>query len=384
MIRPRLDRLVRRLERPYEVYNRIEVSRSALLHNARFFASATGQQVVPVLKGNAYGHGIEQVATALRDQPFPYVAVDGYFEALKVRACNPRQRILVMGMIKPQNIPRLRLRGLAFVVQDKATIHAFGALRRRVPVHLEINTGMNRYGIRPDELKQYLELLQLYPHLQLEGVMAHLADADGTDEQNIVAAVDHYDACVDSILAAGFAPRLFHTAQSAGSVRARSRYANALRLGIGLYGINPFPAEHSAHQQCRSLQPALQLISTITRVQVLQTGDKVSYNYTFTAPEPMCIGILPLGYHEGVPRDLSGGGMVMVAGRPQPIVGRVCMNHTMVDLRHTAAKAGDEVIVFSNNPTDANSIEGVAARHQLFSYALLTGLSPDIRRYLVA
>ena len=382
MIRSKIHRFRALLSRSYDVFNRIEVSRSALLHNAQFFHQTTGKEVIPVLKGNAYGHGIAQVATALRGQHFPYIAVDGYFEALKVREVN-RQPILVMGMIKPHNFPKLRLQGLTFVVQDEATIRALAQTKKRIKIHLELNTGMNRYGIRPDEVPHYLDLLGSTPQLQLEGVMTHLADSDGTKKETIEQAVTAYDAAVDTILARGFTPRYFHVAQSAGSVRAQSRHANAIRVGLGLYGINPFPKGHPSHAQCNDLRPALKLVSTISKIQVLQPGDKVSYNYTFTAKKPMRIGILPLGYHEGVQRALSNAGVVKAGDAFAPIVGRVCMNHTMVDTSGLDLAAGTEVTVYSNLAADPNSIESIAHEHGLFAYSILTGLSPDVRRYLV-
>lgn len=378
----RFKHLKKRWERPYTVYNRIEISRAAVRYNLSFFRHHTGMTVIPVLKSNAYGHGIQQVATALKEQAVPYVAVDGYFEALKVQAVS-KQPVLVMGMIRPENFSKLRIRRISFVVQDEATIHALGKLHKKVNVHLEINTGMNRYGISTTELKFFANLLQKYPNIELEGVMTHLADADGTNDNTVTEAVGVFDVCMDQLLAAGFRPKFLHVGQSAGSLRVKSRHANTVRIGIGLYGINPFPATHPLHNVCRSLRPALRLISTISKIQHVQKGDQVSYNYTFTAPKSMRIGILPLGYHEGVQRALSNKGVVRVGKKFQPIVGRVCMNHTIIDLESTNAQVGDEVIVYSNKAQDENSIGSIAAHHGLFAYSLLTDLSPDVRRYLV-
>lgn len=381
-IRTVLKKAAKRLERKYEVYNRIEVSRSALLHNAAFFAQKTDKQVIPVLKGNAYGHGIEQVAIALKGRRYPYIAVDGYFEALRIREYS-RQPVLVMGMIKPKNIPKLKTANFTFVVQDEAAIKAFGALRKKVKIHLELNTGMNRYGVPLKELTAFLELIKRYPNVRLEGVMSHLADADGTARETVDDAVAAFDEAIDKILDFGFRPTLFHIGQSAGSLRVNSRHANAIRLGIGLYGINPFPASHPLHETCKELRPALKLVSTISRVHTLQKGDKVSYGYTFTAPGAMRIGVLPLGYHEGVDRTLSNKGLVKVEGTFQPITGRVCMNHTMIGLKGADADVDDEVVVYSDVCADPNSIDSITREFGLFSYSLLSNLSPDVRRILV-
>jgi alanine racemase len=353
-----------------------------LLHNVEFFRSKSNARVIPVLKGNAYGHGIEQVATALKNADIPYIAVDGYFEALRVRTFT-KTPVLVMGMIKPQNFPKLRLRNFAFVVQDEETIHSLGRLNKKIKVHLEINTGMNRYGVPPKSVQKFANLLQKYPKLQLEGVMSHLADADGTDPRNVDAAVERFDSCVDEILEAGFKPIYFHIGQSAGSLRAKSRHANTVRVGIGLYGVNPLLHGHPMLDTYKDLKPAMQLISTISKIIQLEKGDKVSYNYTFEAPGPMTVGILPLGYHEGVNRNLSNSGVVKLGSKFLPIIGRVCMNHTIISLEGTNATVGTEVVVYSDTPEDENSINRIAAKHGLFAYSLLTDLSPDVRRYLV-
>jgi alanine racemase len=309
--------------------------------------------------------------------------VDGYFEALRIRKVSS-QPILVMGAILAENYARLDYNNFAFVVHDAESINAIAATGRRVKVHLECNTGMNRYGAEPQDVTTLAGLILRHKNLELEGVMSHLADSDGNDPATIEAAVAEFDRCVEVVLAVGARPVLFHIAQSAGSLRAASRYANAFRLGVGLYGVNPFPATHALHNSLRGIRPALRLVSMITKCTDLQKGDKVSYNYTFTAPKAMRIGVLPLGYYEAVPRELSGAGVVKVGETYAPVVGRVCMNHTMINLDGIDAQVGDEITVFSDNPADKNSIDMLATHHNLFNYRLLTGISPDVRRVLVA
>lgn len=382
-VRKAIDNFLKKLEKSYKTHNRIEVSRSAVLHNLALFENINGMPAIPVLKGNAYGHGVALIAKALKGCKVPYIAVDGYFEALRIREVS-NQPVLVMGAILPENYKSIKYDNFAFVVHDAASIHALGKTGKRVKVHLEANTGMNRYGAKPGEITALTKLILSYKNLTLEGVMSHLADSDGDDPVTVNVAVKQFDACVDAIRAAGANPTIFHIAQSAGSLKVVSNYANAFRLGVGLYGINPFPRNHALHQQLAGLQPALRLISTITKVIELQKGDKVSYNYTFTAPKAMKIGVLPLGYYEGVNRAFSNAGTAKLGDHYVPIVGRVCMNHTMINLGETAARVGDEVVVFSNNPKDINTIDNLAHMHRLFNYNLLTALSHDVRRVLVA
>lgn len=355
------------------------------MHNLEYFAKESGQQVIPVLKSNAYGHGIAVVAEALKGQKLPYIAVDGYFEALRVREVS-KQPVLIMGAIKPENFARIRYDNFAFVVQDDQTIRAMGQTNKRIKVHLECNTGMNRYGADAADVAKLAKLIQSYKNLELEGVMSHLADSDGNDPATVNQAVEGFDACVEAIRATGANPTILHVAQSAGSLKAKSKYANAIRLGIGLYGISPFPHDHALKEVVKNLQPALRLVSTITKITHLKKGDKVSYNYTFTAPKDMTVGVLPLGYFEGLWSIARGAGkptgVVKIGNKFTPIVGRVCMNHTIFSLDGIDAKVGDEVIVYSNDPADKNSIDQIAAEHNLFNYTLLTSLSHDVRRVL--
>jgi alanine racemase len=382
-LRNNIIRLAKRLEKEYVTHNRIEVSCSAILHNVSLFKRLSEKQVIPVLKGNAYGHGIELVAEALRKGSIPYIAVDGYFEALRIRAVSD-QPVLVMGAIVPANFSRIKYDNFTFVVHDEQTIRALGETGKRIKVHLECNSGMNRYGAQQNEVTRLTKCILGYKNLELEGVMSHLADSDGDNPTTVKVAVDMFDTCVDLVRAVGAYPSIIHVAQSAGSLKAKSKYANTIRLGIGMYGINPFSHDHVLSKKLRTeLRPAMRLMSTIVHVVELEKGDKVSYNYTFTAPKKMRIGVLSLGYYEGVNRSLSKKGTVKIGNTYAPIVGRVCMNHTMISLEGSTAKAGDEVVVYSNEPDDKNTIDSVATDHDLFNYNLLTALNRDVRRVLV-
>lgn len=381
-IRRRINHHLRRLEQPFSTHNQITVSSVALLHNYDLYRRLTKLDVIPVFKGNAYGHGIEQVATALTARSMPYIAVDGYFEALRIRAVC-KQPVLVMGAIKPENFARIKLGGFTFVVHDIASIEALGRRGKPVKIHLEINTGMNRYGIEVDQIPAFVAAIAKYRHIQLEGVMSHLADADGEDLATVSAAAEKFDQAIERLMAQGLTPTMFHLAQSAGAPKVQSRYATAMRLGLGLYGVNPLSVSDPVHQQLATLRPALTLTSTITQTHDLKPGDQVSYNYTFTAPRPMRIGVLPLGYYEGVNRALSNAGHVTAPDHVLPIVGRVCMNHTMISLEGSSLGVGDGVTIISPNPSDPNSIAHTASSHNLFAYNLLTALSSDVRRVLV-
>jgi alanine racemase len=368
----------------YQTLNHIELKQAALLHNIELITSQHPNQVIiPVLKGNAYGHGLTKIAEILDHSVCRYIAVDGYFEAAKLRDVT-HKRILVMGYILPNNIPLVDTKRCSFVVQDIAGLVAFGSLGRPVRIHVELNTGFNRLGLQPNELPKYLNTFKRYPNLKLEGVMTHLADADNDlDDSRTMHQQEAFDTGVRQILGAGFTPSLIHIAQTAGSPKITSSHANAIRLGIGTYGINPLGPKDPRVGAFANLQPVLELKSTIIKVIDLEAGDSVSYNATFTAPGPMRIGVLPLGYYEGVPRELSNCGVVTYKRGSLPIVGRVCMNHTMIDLTGSGLQVGQKVTLISSDPSQLNSVTRLWHEQGLFAYSLLTGISSSVRRIIV-
>lgn len=384
MLRRYAKKALRHLQaNDFRPLNRILLDHARLLSNiAAIKQQHPGFEVIPVLKGNAYGHGLTEVTEILRQARSRFIAVDGYFEAAKIRDI-AKQRILVMGYILPENARLLDTKHCSFVVQDIAGLHAFGRLNKPVRIHLELNTGMNRLGLQANELTDYLKILASYHKLTLEGVMTHLADADNElDETFTQKQVQTFEREVSRIQDAGFHPKLIHIAQTAGSSKVRSPSANAIRLGIGTYGINPLSSKDPHFVELAGLQPVLELQSTVIKIINLQKGDKVSYNGTFTATAPMRIGVLPLGYYEGIPRQLSNKGCVTYRNKTLPIVGKVCMNHTMIDLSGTDINVGDVVTVISKNPEDPNSVAALEALGQ-FSYTTLTGLSSTVRREIV-
>jgi len=364
----------------FAVFNEITLDVSAMRHNIKFLERASKLGVIPVLKSNAYGHGISQIASVLDQLGTRIVAVDSYYEAIRARNAFSG-RILVMGSICRDNVKHLKNKRISYVVQTTDDLHAFGKTRRRFDIHLEINTGMNRLGLKPNGIQAYLRVLKKFKNLRLEGIMTHLASADAPEDSSAEQQVKMFDEAVEKILAAGFSPDIVHVANSAGVGRAKSRFANFVRPGIAIYGIDVLSEKDKRFKNFEKLKPVLELRSTIIKVINLKKGEMVGYGGSFVAPRPMRIGILPLGYYEGVARALSNSGVVTAPnGQELPVVGRVCMNHTMVDLSSTRLIEGNKVIVINRDSKARNSVMGLQREFGLFSYETLARLSESIRR----
>ena len=381
MIRRNLVRALDSMRsRPYETLNTATIYRDNLLSNVALFSRLNpDKKLFAVLKSNAYGHGLTEIATILNGADIAMIAVDGYFEANHIIG-KTKHRILVMGYIAPANIRLLDNRHCSFVLQDINSVRAFGLSGRTFKVHLEINSGMNRLGLNGPEIDEYLDELMKFPNLTLEGVMTHLADADNPNDDYTNNQIKLFDRVLAKLKRRGLEPVFVHAAQTAGSTKDTSRYTNAIRLGIGLYGINPLDETDRNYHELEGLKPVLGLTSTIIKVLDLKRGEKISYNGTYTTVRPTRIGVLPIGYYEWVPRELSNLGFASAQGHILPIRGRVCMNHTMIDLSNTNLNVGTKVTLISADPAAINSIKNIAKNNKLFSYNLLTRLAESVRR----
>lgn len=367
----------------YQTLNIIYINRQNILDNLKVFSNLNpGFKTMAVLKANAYGHGLTQATKILNEADIDFIAVDGYFEANRISFIT-KHKILVMGYILPGNTRLLDNKKCSYVVQDIESLKALGSDKRHFKVHIELNTGMNRLGLRNDEVAEYLNVLKSFNNLQLEGIMSHLADADNPDNSYTDMQVRKFDEAVKQILDHDFKPKYIHIAQSAGSLKVKSKYANTMRIGIGLYGINPLDKKDKEYEKLISLKPVLELKSKIIKVFEVGPNEKISYNGVYKTKQPAKVAVLPLGYYEWIPRELSNKGVFTSGLYKLPVCGRVCMNHTMVDVTGTNLNVGDEVTVISSKGSDPNSIESICAKYDLFSSQLLTRLSESIRRIVI-
>ncbi|MDR2336639.1 MAG: alanine racemase [Candidatus Nomurabacteria bacterium] len=352
-------------------YNIVRISALNLLNNVKIFEDLTKLEVMPVLKANAYGHGIREIAQILNQAKMvKMVVVDGYFEANKLRMITEK-KILVMNPTTLHNMRLTNHRKMSFVVADLDDLETLAKTRFRVKIHLKINTGMNRLGFLEKEMPKVLKILLAAPHLKLEGVMTHLYDAAALDNASSIQQLEIFDRVVEKVLAAGFNPSIIHVAATAGSVKVKSKFATAVRIGIGIYGINPLSLSDTQFDKLKDLKPVLSLVSTIMRTVDLKKGDKVGYEGTFVAKQPMRIGVIPMGYYEAIPRALS---------NRLGFVGRICMNMAMIDISKTNFKKGDEITIFSDKNDDENSITSIWRKFGLYPHEVLVDISETIRR----
>lgn len=377
-----LSKLRTRLVSQYETMNLITVSRSAILHNFDTLLDIHKLPIIPVLKANAYGHGMAEVATILKNRTFPLIAVDGYYEALAIRQVS-KQPVLVMGSIGSNNINKLRAKDVSFVVFSIESFEKLKKTARNLNVHLEINTGMNRHGLSLKDLHFILTKLPNYPNLNVEGVMTHLSSADEAIQDYSEQQFIRFEKALKRINSAGLHPRLIHASNSAATAKNLPDYINAVRPGIALYGINTLAKSDPFYNRLSKLRPALKLISKIDQIIDLGSGEYVGYNRTYKTSGAQKIATIPIGYYEGIPRSLSNKDFVTNGDQLLQTTGTICMNHMMFDCTNTSLKVGESVTLISNNASAPNSIINLRDSYEMFEYSLPVGLQSTVRRRLV-
>lgn len=365
--------------RTYHPLNLIQINKKDLISNYHLLSKISKKiKIAPVLKSDAYGHGLPAVAKIVDSLNPPFICVDSLYEAYELYKEKIKSQILIMGYIDPGNLKVKKL-PFSYAVYDLKLVAAINKYQKGADIHIKVDTGMNRLGIKVDDLGQFLAELKKFRNLRVEGLMSHFASAKDIQDQTPKLQLDAFKKALSIARELGMTFKWRHIASSSSIINLKSndlaRVSNLARVGLALYGID------SKHL---GLKPILSLKTRIVQIKELKAGEKVGYMGTKVAKRAMRIGLLPLGYNDGVDRRLSNKGSVLVKGRQCSIVGMVSMNITAIDLTSVGeAKEGDEVTVVSKNNTDLNSVLNLAKIANTVPYDILVRVSPSIRREVI-
>lgn len=377
------------VKRSYQVLNEITVSSQALRHNYEYFSEQNPQaKVAPVLKANAYGHGLAEIASFVdAELSVPFLCVDSLYEAYELYKQGVKTQILIMGYTNPENFEVWKHLPFSFAVFDTATLYALNKHQPGAKVHIKLDTGMSRLGLQKSEIPKFIHALRECSNLQVEGIFSHLAQADDPSKITFTnRQIRNFKEMTAMFEVGGFTFKWHHIAATAGASFIRDPYFNLIRLGLGFYGYTPFgPHTKEGRVGRKVLQPALTLTSHISQVKDIMAGAQVGYGGTYKAKQKETIAILPLGYNEGLSRHLSNlGTLTLEGGGICPIIGNVCMNMTIVKLpRQNHVQAGDPVIVIAPEVNAPNSAYRHAQLTHDIEHSMLTSLHSSIRRRLI-
>lgn len=367
---------------------RIELDATALRHNYRLFCASAGRhRVAPVLKSNAYGHGLETVYRALAPETPAWLCVNYIEEALSLRRLGFQGRLLVLGPAVARELDAAAAARLDLVIGNQAVLDAWLAAPRRAAAHLKFDTGMSRQGFMPSEAKAVAAAVA--PHAgDLGGVCTHFANVeDVTDHSYAEKQLERFRAVRTAFAEAGLTP-MAHAASSASALIMADSVFDLVRIGISLYGEWPSALTRVSYLQTHArvvdLKPVLSWRTEVTTVKTVPAGEYVGYGCTYRTNHPMRLAVLPVGYFEGYPRLASESqAFVLIRGQRCPMVGRICMNMLMVDTTHLQeVKVGDVATLIGNDGEDVVSAHDVAGWAKTIQYEVLSRLHPDIPRLM--
>jgi alanine racemase len=363
-----------------------EVSLGALRENCRQAMALVGSQVavLAVVKADGYGHGAAGAARAFVEGGAAGLGVSMVSEGLELRRAGIAAPIVVLGGAFAGEHAQAVANDLAVAVWTLDGARALGAAARAAgtaaAVHLKVDTGMTRLGCEPDDVRALGEALAAEPRVRVDGVFTHFASADAVDSATARAQRARFAGAVEALAAAGLRPPHVHMANSAAVLTEPAAYCTMVRPGLMLYGYAP--ASHLASRA--RLRPAMRLRTRIAQTREVPAGTPVGYGGTWVAARASTIATLPIGYADGYHRTASNRGEMLLRGQRVPVVGRVCMDHVMLDVTGTGGVApGDAVTVFGPPHDGAPTADDVAGWSETIAYEVLTSVGKRVPRVYV-
>ena len=363
---------------------RIVVDLDVLAGNLRAIRAHVGVPVMPIVKANAYGHGLVPVAHHLQAQGVEQLGVAFVEEGMALRRAGITVPILVLGGILGRQVTQLIQHDLEITVSSLDKLRKVEAaaerLGRKAVVHLKIDTGMERIGVHSYSCGPMIEAAAASSWCTVKGVYSHLACADDPASPMTALQLERFLEACAHFERIGAPMPIRHLANSGGVLHYPQTWLDMVRPGIMLYGVLPDPGAH----RTVDVKPALSLISQVVYFKTVLAGHPVGYGATWAPPHDTHVVTVPIGYGDGYPRALSNRGEVLIRGHRRPIVGRLCMDQFMVDLGPDgSAYVEDDVVLIGTQGGETISVEDVAQRAGTIGYEILTRLNERVPREYV-
>jgi len=368
-------RAMREAGRPTVAY----IDRAALRANFASLRAALAPEVavMAVVKADAYGHGADIAAPVFAAAGADFFGVATLGEGVAVARLDLGRPILLLAGIDGDEVDAVLAHDLRVALLDEEQLAALvGPLGgRRLRVHLKIDSGMARLGVAPEALGGMIDALRRAPNIAVEGVFSHFGNADEVANPFADAQLARFKAAVATLAAAGIRPRWIHLANSVATLTRPDTHFSMVRPGVCLYGVRPSAA--TTWQP----QPAMHLETALWTVKSVGAETPLGYNQTFVTRRPSRIAVLPIGYADGFPRTLSNRGAALVRGRRAPIVGRVCMDLSLVDVTDIeGAQRGDAAVLFGRQGDAELPVSEMAEWQETIPYEVFTRLGKRVPR----
>lgn len=334
--------------------------------------------IMAVIKDLSYGCGGYLIAKTMEEERIRFFCVARTPEAKVLRAAGIWSPILVMGQSTLEEYAWGAENNILFSLNDLHTARLWAHGSFPVRFHCNIDTGMNRLGVSPNEIGELLAIVQANPNLTFEGIFTHFSSADRVNTKTVFLQLDVFRSVCSAVSSSGILLKHFHFSNSAALARFKFSNCTLVRPGILLYGCNPDPAQDFGF----SLESIVSLKAAVVRTKIVPAGTPISYGGNYVTDRHTCIATIPIGYAHGLPRLLSNKGYVLIKGKRYPIVGNVTMDYVIVDIGLSAQiNVGDEAVAIGRQGYECISPDEIALKCNTIGYEVLCRLSTAIERY---
>lgn len=351
----------------------IEIDLSQFRKNIAIIRKHIGSSLFCLpIKANAYGHGLCQIGKAAQESGIDYLGVAHLQEGIKLRKAGVTLPILVLGAFHEDQINDLIGYNLEFTISSKykAELVAVKSGGRKCRVHLEVDTGMQRTGVRPETARTLLPYLKSLENLEVVGIYSHLATADQPQDPFTLKQIRDFQALVKDV------PLLRHLANSGGTTYFPEAHLDMVRPSLLTFGYAPVPCPASLQE----IKPCFSLKAKVSYFKVVKPGEGISYGHSYVTQKQTRIVTIPVGYGDGYRRSLSNRGSVLIRGKRFPICGTICMDQFMVDVGDKEVFVGDEVVLIGKQGNEEITLKEVAELSDSIPYEILCQLNERIPR----
>ncbi len=363
----------------------IEIDREALRYNISIFRKLIGPKIKlwSVVKSNAYGHGLPVFPKLADKFGVDGFCVDSLIEGLRLRKEGIKKPILVLGYTLPHRFGEAAAKKITITISNRESLDALRRAKRKPFYHLKIDTGMHRQGFYPNEIPEIAEYLDK----NLSGVYSHFASAknggDSLQSSYTEKQFTEFKRAISLLEKAGFSGLMRHISATAGTLSDKKYRMDAVRIGIGLYGLWPSREMEKKFSRKLKLKPVLSWRAIISEIKTAETGGYIGYDLTEKVIKATRYALLPVGYWHGVSRSLSGKGEVLINGKRARILGRVSMDMIAADVSDINCKPGDIATIIGKSGKDELRAADVAELSGTTHYEFLTRLNPLMEKITV-
>ena len=371
----------------------VEIDLGAIRFNIESIKRKLDKSIMfmPIVKANAYGHGTYEVAKAIEDLADWFGVVNG-LEAEGLKKIGIKKPILILGYDEPDRIEKAIDAGISFSVFNLADLKRAdayaGGVNKKAKVHIKFDTGINRLGFSYDDIEKTIKEIKESKDIIVEGILSHLASVEEVDIKYTRRQIDLFEEIKNEFIKAGIKPKIAHISASAASLILHDVGHELVRSGIMVYGLWPseetkLVLQRQDEESNFKIIPALAWKTKLISIKNVKQGNCVGYGCTYKVSRDMKVGVIPVGYAEGLDRGLSNNGEVLVGGKRCAIVGRVCMNMTMIDVSGVDAKRFDEVVIIGQQEKEEITADEMAERLDTINYEIVSRIPYTIPRIYI-